>query len=123
MIKKRIKLNVRHGALKPGEYTIGGKLADYLLRTGKGTEIKRKEAKVVPVTKEEKHSPEVTKGNNGFKSVPIPLKDYSGIAVKKIDFTDATDEDLLNVIKTDERKTAVKLATEEIGKREGTTIP
>jgi len=121
-MKKAVRIIKDVQSYKKGKiYRIHKSFADNLILRGKAEAVK--EEKVSITTKEEKHSPEVTKGNNGFKSVPIPLKDYSGIAVKKIDFTDATDEDLLNVIKTDERKTAVKLATEEIGKREGTTIP
>jgi hypothetical protein len=107
--RKRLKMVRRHGFLNQGsEYNIKGKLADSLLKTGKAVEVK--ESKVAIVTKEEKFAPQETKA---------PPKDFSEVPVSQLLFDELSDDDLLGIIKTDNRISAVRAAKKELQRREG----
>ena len=98
----RLKLLSQHGALSPGVYTFSGKLANYLMRTGKAVPFVKEEKKVL-VTKEEKFIPET--------------KDYSGVPISKLDVSQITTEDLQVIADTDARVTAKRMAKEELKNR------
>lgn len=106
VIKKKIKVLRMVGELRPGIYTITGNLANQLIKNGDGVEIK--EEKCIYETKEEKFS------------TPVETKNYAETSLKKLSeiINTLTDDELLHIIKSDERKGAVKLATEEIKRRE-----
>jgi len=111
-MKKRIKF------LKPVQsydvgstHRISSHFADKLIARGQAVEVKD------IVAKEEKHTYE-TKEEKFTPFYPTKeKKDFSITAVSKIDFTSLTDEELLDIIKNDQRKTAIRLAQEEIRKR------
>jgi hypothetical protein len=68
-------------------------------------------------TKEEKFIPE-TKEYNGIKAPPV--KDFSQTSIKNLGeiIGDLSEDELLNIIKVDERVSAVRLAKREIARRE-----
>lgn len=100
-IKKTLKMVKPHGLLqKDKEYSIRGKLADSLIKKGEAIEVK--EEKTTLVTKEEK-----------FTNTIISVKKLSEI------IGTLTDSQLLDIIKSDDRVTAKRVATEEIKRREG----
>ena len=89
-----------------------------------------KQEKAVIETKEEKFAPQETKIPEPQEAEmqqvppapaepPVQMRDYSEVPVRLLadELINATDDELLNIVKTDERKTAVKLAREEIEKR------
>jgi len=99
--RKELKMVKDHGALKAGsKLTISGKLADSLIKTGKAVEAK--EEKIVYETKEEK-----------FLGSKITIKNLEMV------ISGYTEDELLEIIKHDDRVTAKRLATEELNKREG----
>ena len=102
--KKHLKMVKPHGFLAKGkEYNIKGKLADSLLKRGEAVEVK--EEKAVITTKEEK-----------FIGMRISTKDLAMV------IEGYSDDELLEIIKLDERVTAKRIAEKEIKRREGTTI-
>ena len=102
--KKHLKMVKPHGFLAKGkEYNIKGKLADSLLKRGEAVEVK--EEKFIPETKEEK-----------FIGMRISTKDLAMI------IEGYSDEELLEIIKLDERVTAKRIAEKEIKRRESTTL-
>ena len=99
-LKKKLKMIKAHGFLKQGtEYNIKGKLADSLLKTGKAIELK--EEKAIIETKEEK-----------FIGMSISTKNLAMV------ISGYTDEELLEIIKKDDRVTAKRIAEKEIQRRE-----
>ena len=106
-----------HGFFKKGkEYNIKGKLADSLLKKGEAVEVK--EEKVNLETKEEKFAPEVTKSDYPHIS-SAAVKDFSTIYIKDLEIAvmTATDDQLLKIVKRDKRKSAVRIAEDEIRRR------
>jgi hypothetical protein len=89
--------------------TVRGKKAEYLIRHGHAEILK--EEKITLVTKEEKFIPET-------KEEPL-VKDFSATPVRQLGeiISDLSDDDLLNIVKSDERKTAVRLASDELKRR------
>lgn len=99
--RKELKMVKDHGALKSGStHTISGKLADSLIKTGKAVE--KKEEKAVYETKEEK-----------FLGMSISTKNLAMV------ISGYTDEELLEIIKKDDRVTAKRIAEKEIQRRNG----
>lgn len=103
----RLQLIKQHGALSPGVYTFSGKLADYLLKSGKAVPVQEKKSvkqeKRQIETKEEKFIPQT--------------KDYSGVPISKLNVSIMSNDDLKAIAETDVRVTARKLAKEELNKR------
>lgn len=99
--RKDLKMLKDHGSLKAGTIqTISGKLADSLIKRGEAVEIK--EEKVIYETKEEKF----LGSNITIKNLEMVISGY-------------TEDELLEIIKRDDRVTAKRLATEELKRREG----
>lgn len=107
-------------------------LADKLVSMGIAKYVNKpaeKQDKTVIETKEEKHAPTESKVmTSADMDAPPPEtepeespepNDYSEVSVRKLAdmIKDLSEDDLLNIVKTDERKTAVKLAEEEIRAR------
>jgi len=90
-------------------YRVHGSFANSLIKRGKAEEVlpkvDPKEEKKVIETKEEKHAPAETKEVLPIKKLVEVISGY-------------TDDQLLEIIKSDERVTAKRMATEEIKKRE-----
>jgi len=88
-------------------YRVHGSFANSLIKRGKAEELLPivKEEKKVIETKEEKHAPAETKELLPIKKLAEVISGY-------------TDDQLLEIIKSDERITAKRMATEEIKKRE-----
>lgn len=111
--KKHLKMVKPHGFLAKGkEYNIKGKLADSLLKRGEAVEVK--EEKAVITTKEEKFIPETKEEK--FIGMYISIKNLALV------LPGYTNEELREIIEKDTRVTAKRMATEELEKREGTTI-
>jgi len=113
----KLRLKVQHGGLKRGEeYSFGPRLTQYLLKTGKAEVVK--EEKSVPETKEEKFKPETKSAI--FKSTDMaPVRDFSEVPISKLrtEIFKMTDEELQNIVDSDNRISAVKLARNELGNR------
>lgn len=82
--------------------------AHKVIARGQAVQVENKQEKAVYETKEEKHAP--TEDKNA-------AKDYTDVPLSKLDVSKLTDDELLLIIKKDIRKTAVRLAQEEIKKR------
>jgi len=95
--KKTIKVVKPHGTLPLGTFKVNEKLADILIKSGKAVE---KESKVVYETKEEK-----------FLGMSISTKNLAMV------ISGYTDEELLEIIKKDDRVTAKRIAEKEIQRR------
>ena len=98
--KRELKMIKDHGSLKKGStHIIRGKLADDMLK--KGIAVDAKEEKVVYDTKGEKF----LGSNISIKNLEMVISGY-------------TEDELLEIIKLDDRVTAKKLAKKEIQRRE-----
>ena len=97
--KKTIKVVKPHRTLPLGTFKVNDKLADKLIGSGKAVEVK--ESKAIIETKEEK-----------FIGMSVSTKNLAMV------ISGYTDEELLEIIKKDDRVTAKRIAEKEITRRE-----
>jgi len=125
MMKRKLLLKVQHGDLKPGVYTFGSKLGDYLIKTNKAEPVQAtgsqkfykpvvKQEKRVIENKQEKFEPETKMPVEEFGT---PERDFALVPISKLDVSTMTNAELQRIIDGDERVTAVRMAKKELDAR------